>query len=56
MDNGGNWQEVEEPDSYVVKKGSGNTVRFSPVTTKAVKLEVTQPSDASCGLFEWEVK
>ena len=55
-DNSGNWQEVKNADKYGIKKGIENTVRFTPVTTTAVKLEVIQPADASCGIFEWEIK
>lgn len=52
----GQWQPVSGADKYGVEKGVGNTVNFDPVKTKAVKLEVIQPSDNSSGLFEWEVK
>ena len=45
-----------EWDKYGVEKGTGNTVNFDPVKTKAVKLEIVQPADNSSGLFEWEVK
>lgn len=52
----GNWQTVEHANSYGVEKGIPNTVKFDPVKTNAVKLEVTQPGNFSSGLFEWEVK
>jgi DUF1680 family protein len=52
----GQWQPVSNPDRYGVQKGTGNTVRFDPVTTRAVKLEVKQPKKNSSGVFEWEVK
>ena len=52
----GQWQPVSGADKYGVEKGTGNTVNFDPVKTKAVKLEVVQPADNSSGLFEWEVK
>lgn len=52
----GQWQAVKGADKYGVAKGTGNTVNFDPVKTKAVKLEVVQPADNSSGLFEWEVK
>jgi hypothetical protein len=47
---------VSNPDRYGVQKGTGNTVHFDPVTTRAVKLEVKQPKKNSSGVFEWEVK
>lgn len=52
----GQWQPVTGADRYGVEKGTGNTVNFDPVKTKAVKLEVRQPDRFSSGLFEWEVK
>lgn len=56
QDASGNWQPVTGADKYGIEKGSGNTVNFNPVKTKAVKLEIVQPGDNSSGLFEWEVK
>lgn len=55
-DASGNWQTVKGADKYGTEKGTGNTVNFDPVQTKAVKLEVVQPGNYSSGLFEWEVK
>ncbi len=52
----GDWLPVSEADNYGVAKGEANTVRFAPVVTGAVKLEVEQPADYSSGLYEWEVK
>ena len=55
-DKNGQWQEVEGADKYTLNKGVANDVNFKPVTTTAVKLEVDQPAEYSCGLFEWEIK
>lgn len=55
-DTQGQWQPVTGADKYGVEKGTGNTVNFDPVKTKAVKLEVRQPDKYSSGLFEWEVQ
>ena len=55
-DASGNWNPVTGTDKYGVEKGTGNTVNFDPVKTKAVKLEVVQPTEYSSGLFEWEIK
>jgi hypothetical protein len=52
----GQWQPMQGADRYGVQKGTGNTVHFTPVTTKAVKMEVKLPADNSTGIFEWEVK
>lgn len=55
-DTSGNWVDVENPDQYGVKKGAPNTVRFNPVKTSAVKLEVVLPEKNASGIYEWEVE
>lgn len=55
-DASGNWQPVANTSSYGIAKGEPNTVRFTPVKTSAVKLEVVQPEKNSTGLFEWAVE
>ena len=55
-DNSGEWQEVKNPTGYGTVKGAPNIVNFDPVTTSAVKLEIVQPEQHSCGVFEWSVK
>ncbi|WP_293711294.1 beta-L-arabinofuranosidase domain-containing protein [uncultured Parabacteroides sp.] len=55
-DASGNWQPVENSTRYGVAKGEPNTVRFKPVKTSAVKLEVVQPEKNSAGLFEWAIE
>ena len=55
-DASGNWQPVANTSSYGIAKGEPNTVRFTPVKTSAVKLEVIQPEKNSAGLFEWAVE
>lgn len=52
----GEWVEVAEAKGYTMDKGVANTVRFKPVKTKAVKLEVDQPENFSCGVYEWSVE
>ena len=52
----GNWTPVEVIDGYPTDKGTACTVNFKPVTTSALKLEVTLPDNLSSGLFEWSVK
>ena len=52
----GQWLPVEGADSYPTYPGTASTVNFTPVRTKAVRLEVTLPDDDSAGLFEWSVK
>ena len=52
----GEWVPVKNPSEYGVVKGAANTVNFDPVKTTAVKLEIQQPKEFSCGVFEWSVK
>ena len=52
----GQWQPVTDVDHYPTTRGAACTVNFSPVKTKALRLEVTQPDEFSSGLFEWSVK
>lgn len=52
----GEWEEVKNPSGYPTDKGVACTVSFEPVKTTAVKLELVQPKDKSCGVFEWSVK
>ena len=52
----GEWAEVGHPSGYPCDKGVACTVSFDPVKTTAVKLELVQPVDKSCGVFEWSVK
>ncbi|MCD8266308.1 MAG: glycoside hydrolase family 127 protein [Prevotellaceae bacterium] len=55
-DASGEWQPVNAIDEYTTRRGGANTVRFAPVETNAVRLEVTLPDDNSAGLFEWELE
>ena len=47
---------VKNLTEYGVVKGAANIVNFEPVKTSAMKLEIKQPADYSCGVFEWSVK
>ncbi len=52
----GEWTEVKNPSGYACDKGIACTVNFDPVKTTAMKLEIVQPKEHSCGVFEWSVK
>ncbi len=52
----GEWLPVEGADGYPTHVGTASTVHFTPVRTKALRLEVVLPADDSAGLFEWIVK
>ena len=55
-DQQGLWQAVSGADGYPTHKGGACTVNFTPVKTKAVRLEVTLSDDNASGLYEWSVK
>ncbi|HSL23947.1 MAG TPA: beta-L-arabinofuranosidase domain-containing protein [Vicinamibacterales bacterium] len=50
------WKPVETADAYGVSKDGYNRVRFMPVTTTALRLEVTSQPEFSAGIQEWKVK
>ena len=52
----GQWLPVKDADHYPTVRGAACTVNFTPVKTKALRLEITQPDEFSTGVFEWSVK
>ena len=56
-DPGGNeWKPVEALGEYGVSKDKYNVVRFKPVNTAALRLELTLQPQVSAGVQEWKVK
>ncbi len=55
-DEAGEWKDVPDADAYPVSKGNPDTVRFAPVKTSALKLEVVLPEKNASGLYEWEIQ
>jgi uncharacterized protein len=53
---GGQWKAVEATSAYAVEKDKYNNVTFKPVTTTALRLEVTMQPDWSAGIEEWKVQ
>ena len=53
---GGEWKPVSGASSYGVAKDQFNKVQFVPVTTSALRLEVTLPKEFASGVMEWKVK
>jgi hypothetical protein len=49
------WKAVDEATPYATEKDKYNTVTFAPVTTNALRLEVTMQPNWSAGLQEWKV-
>ncbi len=52
----GKWIPVQVKGGYEISKDQYNTVRFEPVKTKALRLEVQLPKDNSAGIHEWIVQ
>lgn len=52
----GQWVPVTPIGSYELAKDKYNTVKFEPVKTTALKLEVQLPADNATGIHEWIVK
>ncbi|MFI1742934.1 glycoside hydrolase family 127 protein [Thalassobellus sediminis] len=50
------WIPIENTSEYGIKKGFGNEVRFKPIKTNALKLEVKLAKKNAAGIFEWEVE
>jgi DUF1680 family protein len=53
---GDEWVPVETADPFGVARDRYNRVRFTPVQTTALRLEVTLQPDFSAGLQEWRVR
>jgi DUF1680 family protein len=53
---GESWKPVKNKTSYEVNKDAYSSVSFEPVTTQALRLEVTLPKDHSGGIMEWIVE
>ena len=53
---GSDWVPVATADAYGVAKDTYNTVRFTPVRTTAIRLEVELPEAYSAGIQEWKIK
>jgi hypothetical protein len=53
---GDTWKPVETSAPYAVEKDRYNKLTFQPVTTTALRLEVTLQPSWSAGVYEWSVK
>ncbi|MGH9312458.1 MAG: glycoside hydrolase family 127 protein, partial [Vicinamibacterales bacterium] len=53
---GGDWKPVEAGSAYGVSKDAWNKVTFTPVTTSALRVEVTMQQQWSAGIQEWKVR
>jgi hypothetical protein len=53
---GEQWKPVVNASPYGIEKDRFNTLRFEPVTTSGLRLEVTLQPQWSAGIQEWRVK
>jgi hypothetical protein len=53
---GNTWKAVANTTPYIVEKDTFNLVRFQPVRTTALRLEIRLPEKFSAGIHEWKVK
>lgn len=55
---GKEWKEVENPSGYGLELDQYNTVKFKPVTTSALRLEVQTQNEKiryAMGIYEWSI-
>lgn len=52
---GEQWREVHQPSGYGVELDRYNRASFTPVETKALRIEVQLPKQFSAGILEWKV-
>lgn len=52
----GAWQPVKMIQQSTIAKDQFNNITFEPVTTNALKIEITLPIDNAAGVHEWIVK
>jgi hypothetical protein len=52
----GQWQPVSGASDYAIRKSEPVKVTFTPVTTRALRLEIQLREGFSAGLYEWEVE
>lgn len=55
QDSGGNWKPVQT-GAYAIRRSEPVSVGFTPVTTKAMRLEIDLQDGRSAGLYEWDVE
>ena len=53
---GAEWKPVAAQGQYGVARDAYNTVRFTPVTTTALRIELIMQPNVSAGVQEWKVK
>jgi hypothetical protein len=54
--NGNVWQPVNGRNKYTITKDAWDSLSFSPVTTRSLKIKVKLNREFSAGLYEWIVE
>jgi uncharacterized protein len=52
----GKWEAVKNASPYTITKDHYDNIKFEPVTTTALRLEVQLPAEHAAGIHEWIVK
>jgi uncharacterized protein len=53
---GENWVPVKTTSAYVITKDKYDFIKFEPVKTKALRVEIKLPENFATGVHEWIVK
>jgi DUF1680 family protein len=53
---GDQWLPVQTTSAYCVARNAWNRIAFAPITTAALRIELSMQSGFSAGLQEWKVK
>ena len=53
---GGTWRPVANTTPYTAEKDKFNVVRFNPVRTTALRLEIQLPEKFASGVHEWRIR
>ena len=53
---GNDWKPVQASNAYGVARDQFNRVRFAPVTTSALRLELVMQPNVSAGVQKWTAK
>ena len=53
---GNDWKPVDHTGNYGVDQNAYNVVRFKPVKTSALRVELQMQPDYSAGIEEWKLK
>ena len=53
---GDRWKPVEATSPFGTARDAWNKITFKPVTTTALRIELTMQPEVSAGIQEWRVK